>query len=406
MLIKVKFAILVIAVPLLTKYDSGLLSFIPVNNDLILTSKGKTIENSISFFTTESDYESLKIKDGRKVYLEKCRTIINGDTLLSDEISTRGGSTLLFRRKSYSFSLNSEASFLHGERKETFRKFYSLGLSMDKNYSSNRLSFEMMNRTGLFDLFYSFGELHINGLSEGICMIIQRPEDWALKKKNSPLMIRRGYNHTIDKMEYSKIIERSDAENFANYLNLIYKSLNRHKGEDLYKTLSQWIDLENYMKWIAFNFLVHNGDYTDEVFLYIDPAIKKFKIIPWDYDDLFVPAPHEGKAESRKVLGDKLIFSSEDQLDIKIATDPYLYKIYLAQLRELLEQLPAGTLKEVFENTYAELYPYYSDNEIISMSRFDSHGETNLNKLESDLRSLFNQLKSLFAFYSDNLKTF
>ena len=36
-------------------------------------------------------------------------------------------------------------------------------------------------------------------------MVIERPEDWAMKKKNSPLIIRRGYNHTIDKMEYSKI---------------------------------------------------------------------------------------------------------------------------------------------------------------------------------------------------------
>ena len=64
----------------------------------------------------------------------------------------------------------------------------------------------------------------------------------------------------------------------------------------------------------------------------------------------------EGK-KGAKSLANKMIFSSEDQLDIKIATDPYLYKRYLIQLRQILEQLPAETLKEVFENTYAELYP-------------------------------------------------
>ena len=263
----------------------------------------------------------------------------------------------------------------------------------------------MLERIRLFGLFYSFSELHINGNCEGIYMVIERPEDWAMKKKNSPLILRRGYNESIDKIEYSKILEKSESENFANYFKLIYKSLKKYKGEDLYKTLSQWIDLENYMKWLAFNFLVHNGDYTDELFLYIDPAINKFRVIPWDYDDLFLPAPHEGKEESQKILGDKFIFSSEDQLDIKIATDPYLYKIYLIQLKEVLEQLPDETLKEVFENTYAELLPYYSDRELIRMSDFDSHRETNLSKLENDMRSQFNQLKLNNNYFLNYLKS-
>jgi len=311
---------------------------------------------------------------------------------------------LLFRRKSYSFDLKSQATFRHGEKVEKFSKFYALSLAMDKNYTSNRLAYEMMEKAGLFGLFYSFSKLYINGECEGICLVIERPQDWALKKKNSPLIIRRGYNHTIDKMNYSKLAEKSDAHKYADYFGLIYKSLKKYKGEELYKTLSQWIDLDNYMRWLAFNFLVRDGDYTDEVFLYIDPELKKYKLIPWDYDDLFLSAPHEGNAESRKVLGDKLIFSSEDQLDIRIAADPYLYGIYLTHLKEVLEELPQETLKEVFENTYAELFPYYSDNPIISMSRYDSHGETSLAIMEKYLTSLFDQLKIIYSYYLEYMK--
>ena len=405
MLLNLKFVLPLLTLPLLTGVGSVRCSIIPDKNELNLTDKSNTIENSISFFTTESDYESLKVTDGGKVSLGNSIAIINGDTLLADDISTRGGSTLLFRRKSYSFSLKSEASFRHGERKETFKKFYALSLSMDKNYCSNRLAFELLERIRLFGLFYSFSELHINGNCEGIIMVIERPEDWAIKKKNSPMIIRRGYNENIDKIEYSKIVEKAEAENFANYFKLIYKSLKKHEGEDLYETLSQWIDLENYMEWLAFNFLARNGDYTDEAFLYIDPAVNKFKIIPWDYDDLFEPSPHEGNAKSRKILGDKLIFSSEDKLDIIIANDPYLYKIYLVQLKEVLEQLPDETLKEVFENTYAELYPYYSNNEIISMSGYDSHKGTSLDKLETDMKSLFDQLKITYSYYLNFLES-
>jgi spore coat protein H len=404
LLIKLKLPITVFVVILLILTRSGENLFSTGPDELNLCDRGDIINNSISFFTTASEYNSLKPTDGVKISLVNCKTIINGDTLLAEGISTRGGSTLLFRRKSYSFSLSSPASFRHGERKEKLKKFYAVSLSMDKNYRSNHLAFEMMNKTGLFDLFNSYGQLHINGKCEGICMVIERPEDWAIGKKNSPFIIRRGYNHLIDKMEYSKVSERSEVENYADYFNLIYSSLKKHNGEDLYKTLNQWIDLDNYMKWLAFNFLVRNGDYTDEVFLYIDPTINKFRIIPWDYDDLFLPYPHEGKEKSRRILGDRMIFSSEDQLDIKIATDPYLYKIYLVQLKELLEQLPAETLKEIFENTYAELYPYYSDNEIISMSEFDSHKGTSLSGLENDLRSLYKQLNPFYSFYLNYLK--
>ena len=38
----------------------------------------------------------------------------------------------------------------------------------------------------------------INGRSEGVFMIIERPEDWAISKENSPLVRRRGYDQKIE----------------------------------------------------------------------------------------------------------------------------------------------------------------------------------------------------------------
>ncbi|MGD0754762.1 MAG: CotH kinase family protein [Bacteroidales bacterium] len=357
-----------------------------------LTDLGRKIENRVNFTTDNSNYEKIQATSGQKISLKATALIINGDTLEPEEISTRGQSSLYYRRKSYSFSLKSEALFRHGERIESLKKFYILSLSMDKNYSSNRLAFEMMEAAQLFHLFYSFCELRINGQSEGICMVTERPEDWALKKNNSPLLIRRGYNSSIKKIKTGTNNESDKAKNYKTYFRQIYRSLNKYKGEELYKTLSDWLDMKVYMKWLAFNFFIRNGDYTDEVFFFIDPGTDKFSIIPWDYDDLFSVAPHEGYAESRKFLGDKLFFSTEDLLDRKIVTDPYLYKIYLIQLGELMNHLSADVLKRVFENTYAELYPYYSDNEIISKSQYDLYKDDNLIKLKSDLLSVYEQL--------------
>jgi len=360
-----------------------------IDDELNLTDLGRKIENSVSFNTTNSNYKNIKDTTGQKISVKATTLIINGDTLDPEEINTRGQSTLYFIRKSYSFSLKSEASFRHGERTESLKKFFVLSLSMDKNYCSNRLAFEMMEASQFFDLFYSFCELRINGQSEGICMVIERPEDWAMKKKDSPLLIRRGYNNTIDKIKTGKKTERGEAKKYRSYFRQIYRSLNKYEGEELYKTLSNWLDMDVYMKWLAFNFFVRNGDYTDEVYFFVDPGTMKFSIIPWDYDDLFSATPHEGNVESRKLLGDKLFFSTEDLLDKKIVTDPYLYKIYLIQFGELMNQLSTEVLKRVFENTYADLYPYYSNNEIISKSGYDLYKDANLINLKSDMSTLY-----------------
>jgi len=247
----------------------------------------------------------------------------------------------------------------------------------------------MMEKIGLFDLFFTFCELRVNGKSEGIFMIIERPEDWAIDKKNSPLMIRRGYEHKMDKVETEKKAEKSEIKKYEDYFRNIYKSLKKQEGEELFNTLSLWMDVEHYMKWLAFNYFVKNGDYSDEVFFYVDPEIGKFRIIPWDYDDIFAATPHEGKDKAKKYVGDKLIFSAEDELDVKIATDPFLYNRYLDIMKEVIEALSPKDLKEVFDNTYAELYPYFSEKEIISQAKFDAYKNANLENLKTEIVTLY-----------------
>ena len=357
--------------------------------NLNLEDKGINIENTILLNISASDYEALQITTGEKIRIKAKQLIINGDTLDAEEISTRGQSTLQFKRKSLSFRLKSQASFRHGEKARSFKKFSILNLAMDKYYSHNRLAFEMMENAGIFNLFYSYCEIKINGRSEGIFMIIERPEEWALNTEKSPLVIRRGYNHKIDKIKTDNKTDRAETKRYVSYYRQIYSALDKYEGEELYNTLSAWIDIDFYMKWLAFNFFVRNGDYSDEVFFYIDTEINKFRIIPWDYDDIFALTPHEGAAESKKHIGNKLLFSSEDQLDKKIASDPYLYKIYLSRMKEVLENFSPAVLKKIFENVYSELCPYYSVSEVISNSQYDQFKDASDENLKSYLLTIY-----------------
>lgn len=353
---------------------------------------GLKIDNTIELTMSKKEYGKIVATTGRKETLKNVTVLVNGDSLAVEDIHTRGNTTLFLRRKSFSFSLGSKAQFSHGERSLKAKKFNAISLSMDKNYKRNRVAFELMEDLKLFGLFYTYCEVKVNGQSEGIYMIIERPQDWAMKKKDSPLVIRRGYNNKIDKLKTGKEVDKDLEKEYKNYYSMIYKSLNKHSGEELYNVLSQWIDLEMYMSWLAFNYFVRNGDYTDEVYFCISPKENRFKIIPWDYDDIFATEPHEGKDAMKTMLGNKLIFSTEDLLDQRIAKDQFLYGKYLEQLEHVLSEISEASIKRVFENTYAELYPYYSNPEIIGMNRFDAYKSAGLETLNKDLSKLYEQL--------------
>jgi len=52
-------------------------------------------------------------------------------------------------------------------------------------------------------------------------------------------------------------------------------------------------------------------------------------------------------------------------------------------IQELLEQLSSDVLKRIFENIFAELCPYYLNDEIISKSTYDRYRDTNIIMLKT-----------------------
>jgi spore coat protein H len=371
---------------------------------LELISSERQVENNISFNLSKMMVRSLHSTTGNKVNLKPKNIVINDETFNPKRINTRGQSTLMYKRKSLSVRLNTEAVFHHGEATESMMNFTLLSLSMDKYYCHNHLAFGLMETVGLHHLFYSFCELRINDDSEGIFMVIERPEDWAFSKKKSPVIIRRGFDHAISEIKTDSITGQDEKEQYISHYKEIYHVLNACEGEELYEALQKYMDMDNYMTWLAFNFLVHNGDYSDEVFFYFDPDINKFRIIPWDYDDIMVSSPHEGLRKRNVTIGDKLLFSSEDLLDLKIANDSFLYSIYIKRLRELLLIITPEILKECIESTYAELYPYYSNDEIISNVQYDCYKDASLDNLKDYLSQVYVLLSEYRRTYLEYLE--
>ena len=202
----------------------------------------RQVENRISFNLSKMQIRALHATTGKKVDLKLKDIVINGDSLRPKRINSRGQSTLMYKRKSLSIRLTSKAEFQHGEAMESMKDFKLLSLSMDKYYCHNRLAFELMETVGLHHLFYSFCELQINDSSEGIYMVIERPEDWAFIKKESPVIIRRGFDHTIDEIKTQNITERDEKRNTSPIMRRYMICLTSMKAKDFSRCfMHTWI---------------------------------------------------------------------------------------------------------------------------------------------------------------------
>jgi spore coat protein H len=343
---------------------------------------------------------------------------LNQELLDLDEIKTRGHNALNYRRKSYTVHLNQSVTLSGINSSETrqLSRFKLISMAMDYTYIEERIGFGLLEKHDLMPLLFRYVELRINGSSQGIYLLVEDPEEY-FRKQGSEYILRRGYYNGIEDSEYKPSLYQIPRDIYESRFMSLYENLPILHGEELYESLIQRVDLEQYFRKMGLDYLLKNGDYTDEVFFYalIEQDQIRFRIIPWDYDDLFSANPHEvGRAwgtghlfgdryyptrqDILNEIGNRLIFSIEDDLDYIIATDPYLYARYQECLAEMFRNMDPGDLDELFEQVRLELLPYYYRPEIISQSGFDQQ-ETSYRLWDQNMKDkkdlLKNRLKAI-----------
>ena len=332
-----------------------------------------------------------------------------------DEIKTRGKSALRFQRKSFTVKLNQTItlSSLDGSRIKSLSRFKLISMAMDYTYIENRIGLGLLDKQDLMPLFYRYVELKINGSTQGIYMLIEDPEKYY-KEQGSEYILRRSYYNSIIDSEYEPSFHSIPREDYKIRFNETYALLPLLQGEALYEELNQRLDLEQYFRKMGIDYLLQNGDYTDELYFYalVHQDQIRFSIIPWDYDDLFRSYPHEvgitwgtghlfgdryyaTHQDILDVLGDKMIFSIEDDLDYAIAMDTYLYERYESSLAAMIQKISPEDIDALFEQLKYELTPFYDRDEVIEQSQFDQD-ETNyglwMENMEEKLLFLKNRL--------------
>jgi spore coat protein H len=339
------------------------------------------------------------------------------------EIKTRGKSALRFQRKSYAVVLNKAVAVpgRNGFDIVRLKRFKLKSMAMDYTYIENRIGFGILEEQGIMPLFYRFVEVKINGSTQGIYLLVEDPEQYYLDT-GSEFIVRRGYYNSLADVEYAPSYHFIARESYETRFQEIYSSLPSLQGEALYNALNERLNLNQYFRKMGIDYLLQNGDYTDEVYFYslIHKDQPRFNIIPWDYDDLFRSYPHEvglnwgsGRlfGERRYAtyqdildeIGDKLIFSIEDDLDYSIAMDPYLYAKYESLLVEMIEKMDLEDIDALFEQVKTELSPYYEKVKLVAQSQFDER-ESSFSLWEDNMEDKRAFLKERLTYMKEQLK--
>jgi len=331
-----------------------------------------------------NQFARLKEINGAELSLQKVLLTINRDTVKVKDMHTRGSSSLNFIRKSLSVDLDKPYAFRQNNFTVAIKKFHLLNLVMDKNLWRNRWSFRVLRELGLFPLFNTYCTVWINNEPQGIYLLVEKPSHGSVKIK-SPYMIRRTADHKI-KHEYVNDASKEAVRLYRQQYRHIYQSLSSNKNEQLFNQLTPLLHLDHYFKWMAFNYLILNGDYADELYFYIDPQTFRFDLIPWDYDDIFARAPHEGEG-TPEGYGTSLIFSFEDDLDRAIAKDKLLYQKYCNNFVALLGTIDESFLTRTLTAVEKELEILAQDTAACTASLHLDKEAFNFQNARSDIRA-------------------
>ena len=314
-----------------------------------------------------------------------------GNVYTIDRFEIRGDNTLNFTRKGFGLNMNRKIKLYDPEekREKKLEEFKLLAMVYDYTYIENCTAVGLFKVADIWPVYSFFTEVRLNNHTQGLYHFIEDPFEYFIEQENSSFVVRRGYDHVVKSYSINPGSRLGKEEYIARFRK-IYSDLPEYSGRQMYDTLSDYMDLEQYFTKLSIDLLMKNGDYTDEIIFFTKFRDNKevFGVMPWDFDDIFADLPHEignpwapgtifGPREYASMddiiadVGSKLLFSIEDDLDYKIARDDFLYQQYLKTLRVVIEKIDQVAIDNIFDYTYEHISPFYANDSIVAQSRYD-----------------------------------
>ena len=298
--------------------------------------------------------------------------------------SSRGQSSIGFPRKN--LKIQSVYKDEHGKTPhmkiagvDAAKIILSAG-SVDPLLTKNMTVYRLYSAVGLPTMKTAYAEVTMNGVSQGLHMVSESADDHIVKELNADVAFRRGYLDSLELRESKRSLTESEVAAYTSGLNSIFSDLKKLKGAELLASLEKKMNFNNYLRMLAVNYLVKNGDYFDELYFY--GAKNKageiyFDVFPWDFDDAFAAKMHLSvlpgySNNSRSGRSEKqMLFSFESQIDQAISQDEVLMNKYFEIFGEVVSKLSTEKIDQVITEVDVLLVPYVNDADILAQGSID-----------------------------------
>ena len=238
-------------------------------------------------------------------------------------------------------------------------RFLLISMCKDDRYHQQAFADRLMRELGMFPLAFRFVRVRIDDENAGIFFQLDEP-DSTLERTHGALqsIVRRRFDPE-DELEDVKLPD--DPSGIADALQRYHAFTDLPQslsGNELMVQLESRMALDRYLEWMAFNSLVQNGDFVDEVFFHASntgTGSWYFRFMAWDPDDLLSECHHGGKHALTDPHG--LLFCAEADLDHALLASPEIYARFTLHLERLAtEVLTDAHLKETLEDVRDELF--------------------------------------------------
>lgn len=238
-------------------------------------------------------------------------------------------------------------------------EFILISLCKDERYFNQVFANRLLHHLGQFPLGGRYVRLRVNDVNLGAYYLLSHAKETLVSRHlDLRALVRRRFD-PHDKPEDVKVPDdpAGIAMAQAAYDELAAVALFA-PPESLSQQLDALMDVDRYLRWLAFNTFVRNGDTIDEAMFFasMEKGTLFFRHMGWDADDLFSACHHYSKYALEDPYG--LIYCAEGNLDHALLRSPALYARYVDHLEALLlhalpDELLAATMLQLRDELFA-----------------------------------------------------
>jgi len=243
-------------------------------------------------------------------------------------------------------------------------EFYLISMCLDNRYVRAHTAYSLYAEYGLFPVKFRYIEVLLDGETRGVYMFVEKPaEEMVRDNGRVRSVLRRRFNagddRTLAEVKYSR---SGDVDAVAAF-DALLTDIAGLAGAELEAALQDRLDLDGYLRMLAFNSLLHNGDNVDEVWLMSSDRLRAdggvgdwFTFMAWDPDDVFAGCHYSGNLAFPDAFA--ISYCAEAELDDLILGDPVLYRRYATALEELMLDVTGERFRAELDVTRDALLQY------------------------------------------------